>query len=147
MAHFSRRLPHVLPPAELGYLVAPSYAAALGVDEEEARERLEQILAHPGAVEDLYRGLSEALREAQGPRTGEDALMDKLSARLARRRGRVRAAEATPALSAVLVRLNLEVGLAPEPMRAPLATERGRALLEEGLTALGRHIVKELLRG
>jgi len=147
MAPVSRRLPHIVPRADLRLLIAPSYAAALGVDEEEAQERLEQILPRPGVLDDLYRGLSEALREVQGPRTGEDAVLEKLSAGIAKRRGRVRAAEATPALSAVFVRLNLEVGLAPEAMRAPLATERGRALLEEGLRFLGRHLVKELLKG
>lgn len=73
--------------------------------------------------------------------------MDRLSKGVQKRRARVKAAPATPALSAVLVRINLEIGLAPEPMRAQLATEKGRALLEDGLRALGAHLVKELLKG
>jgi hypothetical protein len=144
---FSRRLPHVLTRKDLVLLVAPTYAAARGVDEEEAMERLGRALAAPAALDDLYRGVSEALREKQGPRTTEDALVDKLSAAVVARRARARAAAVTPAVSAALVRLDLEIGLAPEPMRATLASERGKKLLDEGLRALGAHLVKELLRG
>jgi hypothetical protein len=63
------------------------------------------------------------------------------------RRGRAKAAEGTPAIAAALVRLDLEIGIAPETMRATLETPRGRALLDEGLWALGAHVVKDLLRG
>jgi hypothetical protein len=62
------------------------------------------------------------------------------------RRGRVRAAELTPAVSAVLVLLNLEIGEAPDMMRAALQGEKGRALLEDGLRSIGRHLLKELVR-
>jgi hypothetical protein len=143
---FSRRLPHVLPARELVRLLVPTYSAARGVDEEEAAERLARALAVPAALDELHGGLSAALRDAQGPRTSEDALMDKLSAGVVARRGRAKAAAATPAISAALVRLDLETGLAPEAMRATLATPRGRALLDEGLRALGAHLVKDLLR-
>jgi hypothetical protein len=144
--YFSRRLPHVVTRADLARLVAPSYAEALAVDEEEAHERLLRAVERPGAAEELYRGLSAALALAQGARTSEDELMDKLSKGLQKRRARVKAAPATPALAAVMVRLNLEIGLAPESMRATLETDKGRALLEEGLQKLGGHLLKELLR-
>jgi hypothetical protein len=144
---FSRRLPHVLTGRDLVFLLAPTYAAARGVDEEEAIERLGRALAAPGVQDDLYRGLSAALVEVKGPRTTEDALVDKLSAGVAARRGRAKPAAATPAVSAVLVRLDLEIGLAADAMRATLATPRARALLEEGLRALGAHLVKDLLKG
>ncbi|HET8538968.1 MAG TPA: hypothetical protein VFL83_03750 [Anaeromyxobacter sp.] len=147
MALFSRRLPHVLTRADLVKILAPTYAAARGVDEEEASERLARALAVPAALDDVYRGISEALRAVQGPRTSEDALVDKLSAGVVARRSRARAAEATPAISAALVRLDLEIGLAPEAMRATLTTPRGRTLLDEGLRALAAHLVKDLLRG
>ncbi len=146
VAYFSRRLPHVVTRADLAVLIAPTYAQALSVDVEEAHDRLVHALDRPELADDLYRGLSEALREVKGPRTSEDALMDKLSAGVQARRSRVKAAPSTPALSAVLVRINLEIGLAPEPMRATLASDKGRALLENGLRALGAHFVKELLR-
>ncbi len=146
MTYFSRRLPHVVTRADLAVLLAPTYAAALSVDEEEAHERIALALDHAEVLDELYRGLSGALADAKGPRTSEDALIDRLSAGLQARRARVRAAPATPAISAVLVRLNLEIGIAPEPMRATLATDKGRALLDAGLRALGAHLVKELVR-
>jgi hypothetical protein len=146
MTYFSRRLPHVLPARDLVRLLVPTYAAARGVDEDEAADRLSRALALPAALDDVYGGVSAALGNAQGPRTGEDQLMDKLSAGVVARRGRAKAAEATAAISAALVRLDVEIGLAPDAMRATLATPRGRALLDEGLRALGAHVVKDLLR-
>ncbi len=128
-------------------ILAPTYAKGRGVDEEEAMERLGRALAVPAALDDVYRGISDALRAAQGPRTSEDALMDKLSAGVVARRARAKPADATPAISAALVRLDVEIGLAPEAMRAMLATPRGSALLDEGLRALGAHLVKDLLKG
>jgi hypothetical protein len=118
----------------------------MNVDEEEAHERLVQALEVPAVVEDLQRGISAALERKQGPRTSADKILDKLSAGVAKRGGNVRAATSTPGIAAVLVRVNLEIGLAPEPMRATLATPRGAAALEEGLEALGAHLVKELTR-
>ncbi len=133
--------------SDLVALLAPTYAKAREVDEEEASERLSRALAVPAALEDLYGGISAALFDTRGPRTREDALMDRLSAGVVARRHRAKPAQATPAVSAVLVRLDLEIGLAAEQMRATLETPRARALLEEGLRALGAHLVKELLRG
>ncbi len=146
MTLFSPRIPHLFPRKTLARIVAPTYAAGMDVDEEEAHERLLQALEAPGVVEDLQRGISAALERKQGLRTPADKLLDKLSAGIAKRGGNVRAAEATPAIAAVLVRLNLEIGLAPEPLRATLQTPRGAAALNDGLAALGAHLVKELLR-
>jgi hypothetical protein len=128
-------------------LLVPTYAAARGVDDEEAASRLGQAMEAPALVDELYDALSTGLREAQGPRTTGDALLDKLGLGLDARRYRVRPAPDTPALSAVLVRLDLEIGVAPEKMRDTLATPRGRAALSDGLATLGRHLVKELLKG
>jgi hypothetical protein len=144
---FSRRLPHVLTRADLALLLAPTYAKARGVDEEEASERLSRALAVPAALADVHGGISLALSDAKGPRTSEDALMDRLSAGVAARRARAKAAEVTPAVSAALVRLDVEIGLVPEQVRAMLGTDKGRALLDAGLRQLGAHVVKELLRG
>jgi hypothetical protein len=144
--YFSRRLPHVLPRKDLARLLAPTYAKARSVDDEEATERLERALESAAALDAVYRGVSAALADTQGPRTAEDALLDRISAHLATRRARIKAAEATPAVSAALVRLDLEIGLAPESMRETLASPRGSALLEAGLRELGAHLVKDLLR-
>ena len=146
MAYFSKRLPHVLTRNDLALLLAPTYMAARGVDHEEAADRLGRALASPAALDDLYRGLSAALAAAKGARTGEDALMDRLSVGLQARRKYAKAADGTPAISAALVRLDLEIGLAPESMRDTLASPRGAALLDEGLRALGAHVVKDLLK-
>lgn len=146
MTLFSPRIPHLFPKKTLARLLSPTYAAGMNVDEEEAHERLVQALDVPAVVEDLQRGISAALERKQGPRTSADKILDKLSAGVAKRGGNVRAATSTPGIAAVLVRVNLEIGLAPEPMRATLATPRGAAALEEGLEALGAHLVKELTR-
>jgi hypothetical protein len=61
------------------------------------------------------------------------------------RRGKVRAAELTPAVSAVLVLVNVELGEAREMMRDALQGEKGRALLQAGLESLGAHLVSELI--
>lgn len=144
---FSSRLPHVVTGRDLVVLLAPTYAAARGVDEEEAMERLTRALQARGALDDLYRGLSSALAAAKGPRTSEDALVDKLSAGVAARRARAKPAPVTPAIAAVLVRLDLEIGLAADAMRETLATPRARALLDEGLHALGAHLLRGLMKG
>lgn len=146
MTYFSKRLPHVLTRNDLVLLLAPTYAAARGVDHEEATERLARALASPSALDAVYRGLSAALAAAKGSRMGEDALMDKLSAGVQARRKYAKAADGTPAVSAALVRLDLEIGLAPETMRDIFASPRGAALLDEGLRALGAHVVKDLLK-
>jgi len=87
-----------------------------------------------------------ALAEAKGARTTDDELVDKLSTGVQARRGRVRAAELTPGVSAVLVLVNVELGEAPETMRQTLQGGKGKALLQEGLKALGAHLLKELIR-
>ncbi len=146
MPLFSKRLPAVVTRADLAWLVTPTYAEALSVEDDEAHERLERALAHPDLVDDLLWGISEALPARQGARTSEDQLMDKLSKALHARRGKVKAAPAGPAISAVLVRINVELGLAPEQMRATLATDKGERMLDDGLRALGAHLVGELLK-
>jgi hypothetical protein len=142
----SPRIPHLFTKKTLARILAPTYAAGMDVDEEEAHERLVQALEVPALVADLQRGISTAVGAKQGPRASADKLLDKLSKGIEKRGGNVRAAEATPLIAAVLVRVNVEIGLAPEPMRATLATPRGAAALEEGLALLGAHLVKELSR-
>jgi len=146
MPLFSRRLLHVLTLADLAVILTPTYAESMSVEDEEAHERLVRALSRTRVADDIYDGISAALEGIQGARTSEDALMDKLSKGVLKRRSKVKAAPGTPALAAVLVRINLEIGLAPEQMRATLDTEKGRAVLETGLRDLGAHLVKELLK-
>jgi hypothetical protein len=146
MALFSRRLPHVLNRADLALVVAPTYGACVQVDFDEAHERMQRAVANHKIVEELYEGLSTALSEAKGLRTGEDELIDNLSAGVQKRRSRVKAAAVTPALAAVMVRINLELGYAPEMMRNALSTPQGKALHEQGLAEIGAFLVRELIK-
>jgi hypothetical protein len=143
---FSRRLTHVVTRKDLALLIAPTYAASANVDFDEAHERMERAVASDRVADHLYAGLSAALHERKGPRTAEDALIDDLSAGVQKRRSRVKAAALTPALSAVMVMLNVELGYAPEMMRGALENPKGKALLEDGLRALGTHLLKELIK-
>jgi hypothetical protein len=146
MALFSRRLPHVITRKDLARVIAPTYAKAASVDADEALERMERALANDRIADELYAGLSAAMAERKGSRTTEDELVDKLSEGVQKRRGRVKAAPLTPAVSAALVMINLELGYAPEMMRNALTTEKGRALLEEGLRELGAHLMTSLVK-
>jgi len=143
---FSPRLSHVLTRADLALVLAPTYASSANVDFEEAHERLERALANQRLLESVYGGLSAALEERKGPRTTDDELIDKLSAGVQKRRSRVKAATLTPGISAVMVLINLEIGYAPEMMRDTLASPKGKAMLDEGLRALGAHLCKELIK-
>ena len=146
MALFSRRLPHVLTRKDLARVLAPTYAKAASVDAEEALDRMERAVGNTVILDDLYKGLSAAMAERKGPRTTEDELVDKLSEGVQKRRSRVKAAELTPGISAAMVLINLELGYAPEMMRNALQTEKGRALLDQGLRELGAHLVGELIK-
>jgi hypothetical protein len=143
---FSRRLTHVVTRKDLALLVAPTYAASAEVDFEEAHERMERAVGAQRIVDHLYAGLSAALSDRKGPRATEDELVDALSAGVQTRRSRVKPAAITPAISAVMVLLNLELGYAPEMMRGALENPKGKALLDEGLRALGAHLLKELIK-
>ncbi len=143
---FSRRLPHVVTRKDLALLVAPTYAASANVDFEEAHERMERAVGSQRVIDELYAGISAALEDRRGPRTTEDALIDALSAGVQKRRSRVKAATLSPAVSAVMVLLNLELGYAPEMMRGALENAKGKALLDEGRRALGAHLLKELIK-
>src|SRR5712664_975912 len=143
---FSRRLTHVVTRKDLALLIAPTYAASAEVDFEEAHERMERAAGSQLVVDRLYEGLSAALYERKGPRTSEDELIDELSAGVQKRRSRVKAAALTPGISAVIVMLYLDLGYAPEMMRNALENPKGKALLGDGLRALGAHLLKELIK-
>ena len=146
MTLFSKRLPHVVTRKDLALIIAPTYAAAAEVDFDEAHERMERAVGTQAIVDALYDGLSAALAGIKGPRTTEDELIDALSQGVQKRRSRVKAAKVTPAISAVLVMLNLELGYAPEMMRGTLASPKGAQMLQEGLRELGVHLFHQLAK-
>jgi hypothetical protein len=59
----------------------------------------------------------------------------------------VKAAASTPAVSAVMIWLNLAIGMAPESMRDTLSTGKGAAMLAAGLREVAASMVKDLSRG
>jgi hypothetical protein len=146
MPLFSRRLPAVLTRNDLVRVLLETYVDAMAVEDEEALDRLARALARPDLLDALYRGISAGLEAVQGERTSEDQLMDRLGKGVQKRRSLVKAAPSHPSIAAVLVRINVELGLAPEQMRVTLESDKGRALLEDGLRRLGTHLVTELLK-
>jgi hypothetical protein len=143
----ARRIPHVFTRTDLAILLAPTYADSLSVDEEIAEERLGRALASPEILAGLHRAIASALEESRGPRTDPDAQVDRISKRLQTRRSRVRAAPSTPAVSAVMVWLNLAIGMAPESMRDTLSSGKGAGMLATGLREVAASLLKDLLRG
>jgi len=143
----ARRIPHVFPRSDLAILLAPTYADALSVDEDIAQERLGRALADPAVLAGIHQAIASALEDTRGPRTDPDAQVDKISKRLQARRWRVKAAPATPAVSAVMVWVNLAIGMAPESMRDTLSSGKGAAMLAAGLREVGASLVKDLSRG
>ena len=143
---FSKRLTHVVTRKDLAVMLAPTYAASANVDWDEAHERMERALGSQAIADAVWEGLSEALFTVQGKRTGEDELIDNLSAGVQKRRSRVKPASLTPGVSAVMVMLNLELGFAPEMMRNALHEPKGQALLKAGLKELGLHLAQQLIK-
>jgi len=144
VALFSHRLPHVLTRADLADLLAPTYAREGNVSEELAHERMARALKSSGVPDRLYAAISTALVSAQGSKT-QDAVMDALSKAVPKRCGKIGAAPSTPALSAVTVLLNIELGLAPGDLRSTLESDKGRVLLDRGFRALGKYLVEQLI--
>jgi hypothetical protein len=142
----ARRIPHVFPRTELAWLLAPTYADGLAVDEEIAVERLGRALADPATLARIHEAIALVLEEARGPRTDPDAQVDRISKRLSTRRSRVKPAASTPAVSAVMIWLNLAIGMAPESMRDTLASGKGAAMLATGLREVAASLVKDLSR-
>jgi hypothetical protein len=145
MTSLSTRLPHIVTRADLATLLTPTYGSAQSVDDDEAHDRLTRALADPDLLDDLHASLAQALATHLGPRTDEDALLDKLSKRVSARKGRMKPADSAK-VAALLVHVNLLLGLAPEGMRAVLESDKGRANLSEALRATGAHLVHELLK-
>jgi hypothetical protein len=143
---FSPRLPHVLTRNDLAQAMLETYTGAMNVDDEEALERIARAIEQPDVLADLYQALSASLLAVQGAQQSPDAVIDRLRRGVQKRRGRVKAAPDHPAIAAVLVWMNLAAGIAPEKMREPLATEKGKTLLKDGLARLGTHLVAELLK-
>jgi hypothetical protein len=140
-----KRLPHIVTRSDWTALLTSTYGEAQSVDDEEAAERLARALGNPQLLEELYQALAVALEEKQGG-PPDDKVLDRFSKAIQKRRGRIRAAPATPEVSAMLVQIDLEIGVAPEVLRPTLTSEKGAKLLAAGRAAVASHLVKELLK-
>ncbi len=146
MPPYPKRLAHIVTRADWATLLTAIYADAQSVDDDEAHDRLTRALASNELLDELYTGLFVAVSAKQGPRTTEDALLDKLSGAIQKRRGRVKATNVSPSLAAALVRIDLEIGVAPDAMRDALLGPKGAPLLAAGFKELSNHLANELLK-
>ena len=145
MPLFSDRLPHVLSPSNLAQLLTPTYARETGISDDLALERLQRALKSAQLADQIYAGVSTALTAVQGSRP-VDAVVDALSKGVPKGLDLIKAAPRSPALSAVTVCMNIELGLASQGMAATLESERGQIILKQGFDELGTFLVKSLVR-
>jgi len=144
MTMFSRRLPHVLTQSDLAYLLAPTYAREVDVSEDLAHERLARALKRSGLADKIYETVSAALVSVQGTRA-EDTLMNAMSKAVQKKLGNIGAPPSSPALSALMVSINIDIGVAPAELRATLESDKGKKLLDQGYETLGEYLVSQLI--
>ncbi len=140
------RLGHLATRAVIAARLAPTYAKAHNVDEDEAREQLERALR--GSL--WERLLDEAWKAmlAGTKRLSEDALVEKVAGTLKDRPLRPgRTATLGPVWSAFLVLADLEAGTASDAARRVLESPEGQKKAAEGLAEAGRFLAAELTRG
>ncbi len=140
------RLSHLATRAVVVAKLAPTYAAAHHVDEEEAAERLGRALQ--GSL--LTQLLETAWAEMKGKakRLNDDGLLEKVATTLKDRPQRPgKRVEPTPALSAFLLWVDLEAGTASDAARRALESEEGRKRVQEGLSVVGALLAAELTKG
>ncbi|MCP3144419.1 hypothetical protein [Pyxidicoccus xibeiensis] len=140
------RLAHLATRAVVVAKLMPTYARAHNIDEEEASQRLSAALAGR-----MLTSLLEATWTAMlggTKRLKEEGLLEKVATTLGDRPLRPgRPATVTPAWSAFLILLDLEVGTASDAARRVMETDEGRRRGEAGMAEVGRYLAAELTRG
>lgn len=142
-------------PPRLGHLatrpvivnrLVPTYARAHQIDEQEASQRLSRALA--GALwEDVLAATWTAMK-GRVKRLDEQMLLEKVATTLEERPLRYgRAVEVTPAWSAFMMLLDLEIGTAGDAARRVMESEQGRKMISAGLAEAGLFLATELTRG
>lgn len=140
------RLAHLATRAVVTRKLAPTYALAHRVDQEEAEIRLSRALGGR-LLEELLDATWTAIR-ATSVRLKDEELLEKMAESVKNRGlrpGRA-AAEIGPGWSAFLVLADLEAGIASEMARRVFETEEGRRKAALGLAEAGSHLARELLR-
>ncbi|MBU8896229.1 hypothetical protein DRW03_06455 [Corallococcus sp. H22C18031201] len=140
------RLAHLATRAVVVAKLAPTFATAHHIDDEEAAQRLSSALAGrllPALLDSAWSAMRGTAK-----RLNDDGLLEKVAATLGDRPMRPgRVATLSPAWSAFLVVADLEAGTASEAARRVMETDAGRQRADEGLAEAGRFLAKELTRG
>ncbi len=140
------RLAHLATRAVVVAKLMPTYAQAHNIDEEEASQRLSSALG--GRMLPALLDAAWAAIRGKAKRLTDDGLLEKVAATLGERPLRPgKAATLTPAWSAFLILVDLEVGTAGDAARRVMETDEGRRRGEEGLAEAGRFLAAELTRG
>jgi hypothetical protein len=138
------RLAHLLTRAELVRRLAPTYAAAHELEYDEAAEIVDRALR--GRLrEELLDAIWAALQPGKVSRSDE-FLLERVARALTDRPRLGRVAAVTPTLGAILIRLDLEAGVAGESARRVLETEQGREASKKGLVELGAFVARDVTR-
>ena len=141
-------------PARLGHLARRDvvalklvrlFADVHHIDETEALERLGRGLR--GSLwEALLSATWQSLR-AGSTRLSDEELVEKVAKSLRERPERAgRSTQVTPALSALLLWIDLEAGTATDSARRVLESDHGKRMVDEGLREAGALLAKELTR-
>ncbi len=139
------RLAHLATRAVVVAKLAPTYAAAHSIDDEEARVRLEASLSG-SLLEDLLAATWTSLLGGT-KRLAEDGLLEKVAKSLKDRPLRPgRTVQTTPGWSAFLVLADLSAGTASESARRLMETEAGQTRARAGLAEVGDFMARELTR-
>ncbi|MFP2908842.1 hypothetical protein ACLESD_28080 [Pyxidicoccus sp. 3LFB2] len=140
------RLAHLATRAVVVAKLMPTYARAHNIDEEEASQRLSTALAGR-LLTALLESTWTAMR-GSAKRLTDDGLLEKVATTLGDRPLRPgRPAPESPAWSAFLILMDLEVGTASDAARRVMETDEGRRRGDAGLAEAGRFLAAELTRG
>lgn len=146
MPTYPPRLAHLATRSVVVAKLAPTYARAHHLDDEEAALRLSRSLSGwllPALLEAAW-----ATMKGKTKRLTDEGLVEKVATTLSERPHRPgRVAPLSPAWSAFLVLADLEAGTASDAARRVMETDEGRLRGQEGIAEAGRFLAAELTRG
>jgi hypothetical protein len=137
------RLSHLATRAVVVAKLAPTYAEANSLEDEEAVSRLDRALQSP-LLEDL---LNACWTELQAGGQDEEALLKRVASSLKNRPQRPgKIAPVTAGWSAFLVLADVHAGTASDAAQRLLETEEGKKRANAGVAEVGKHLAAELSR-
>ena len=139
------RLAHLATRGVVAAKLAPTYSESHQIDDEEAITRLIRALGG-SLLDDLLAAAWADLVATNNKLTDEERL-EKVAKAIAKRPLRPgKVAELNSGWSALLVRVDVEAGLASESARRVLESDAGAKMVAQGLADAGKHLATELLR-